>query len=142
MGSATWITRCHYAIRVCMRNRFDIFLHWLPKPNTTLLLNPGLGPAINRGGVFQTSMTYLCLWIYCSWRGPTRLCLHFRERREKLKQIAKVMREINIINKEFNVGKFSQLNRHKNLKNMNKSTIIINQSSIDNIKVIHQNHCS
>ena len=32
--------------------RFDIFLHCLPKPNTTLLLYPALGPAINIGGVF------------------------------------------------------------------------------------------
>ena len=41
-----------------MLNRFDIFLRWLPKPNTTLLLYPGLGPAINIGGVFEMSQTF------------------------------------------------------------------------------------
>ena len=38
-----------------MLNRFDILLRWLPKPNKTLLLYPGLGPTINIGGVFLIS---------------------------------------------------------------------------------------
>ena len=31
--------------------RLDKFLRWLPKPNTTLLLYPDLGPTINIGEV-------------------------------------------------------------------------------------------
>ena len=41
-----------------MLDRFEKFLRWLPKPNITLLLNPGLGPTINRGGDFQTSRNF------------------------------------------------------------------------------------
>ena len=40
-------------MHVSMLNRFDKLIRWLPKPNTTLLLYPGLGPAINIGGVFR-----------------------------------------------------------------------------------------
>ena len=42
----------------------------------------------------------------------------WRTIREKVKQIAKLMGKdaINIINKEVNGGKFSQINMHKNLK--------------------------
>ena len=42
-------------MRGSMIIRFDIFLCWLPKPNTTLLLYPDLGPAINIGGILRAN---------------------------------------------------------------------------------------
>ena len=71
-------------------NRFDILLHWLAKPNTILLLYPGLGPTINIGGVIQTSAFFLVILSrilslnILLLKREIGLCLHhFRERRTK-----------------------------------------------------------
>ena len=54
-------------MRVSMLNRFDILLRWLSKANTTLLLYPGLGPAIIIGVIFQMSQTFLLVIIFSSF---------------------------------------------------------------------------